>query len=252
MLHFFFIFKISLLLNSVIPRAVKAVKQKVHKAINKTKKAVKQLKTKVDAKVKEVNEKITKTIKEVDKKINDKIDEIKEDINSRNTRILEKVKGEWDKFVDRTIRGKTIVGAFCAILDPRTAFRGLDFVLQARKALIEEYPTLFPSNVAKGVVSGIKNIIVGLGQGAGSAIYELDIPGLSDFIGEFTKVREEGAESNIASTLGAFAHGVIVKGVGGTVEGIANLVADPIAAVEGINKILAYPEETIPAICSGV
>ncbi|TCO68980.1 HNH endonuclease signature motif containing protein [Marinisporobacter balticus] len=129
----------------------------------------------------------------------------------------------------------------------------LDFLLQARKAVIEEYPILnFPSNVLKNVVSGVRNGIVDGGQGVGSLIYELDIPGVSDFVGEFTKVREEGAEINRFSVVGSFANGVLVKGVGQTVEGVANLVADPLAAVEGINKIFAYPEETLPAICSGV
>ncbi|MCT4618354.1 MAG: hypothetical protein N4A62_03085 [Marinisporobacter sp.] len=149
---------------------------------------------------------------------------------------LEKI---YKRILGKNAKNKGFVEAYCALNDPITGFELLDFMLQARKAVVEEYPLLnWPFDDLKKGISGIRNGIVDGGQGVGSFIYEMDIPGVSDFVGEFTKVREEGAESNIFSVVGSFANGVIVKGAGQTVE--------------GINKILANPEETIPVICSGV
>jgi hypothetical protein len=82
-------------------------------------------------------------------------------------------------------------------------------------------------------------------------LQDLDIPFISDYAGTLYGVKEDG-ESNLATVLGAFTKGVFVDGLGGTIDGLVTIATDPISAIEGINMIFAYPEETLPAMWEGV
>ena len=80
----------------------------------------------------------------------------------------------------------------------------LDFLLQARKAVIEEYPMLnWRANIGKKLIGRAKNLITDKGKEVGSLIYERHIPMVSDYVGEYTNVRGKNAESNMFSERGA-------------------------------------------------
>ena len=183
--------------------------------------------------------------------ISNKVNEIVNDVCERNERILEKVKESWKQMSSELDRGTVTIGAVGP--PAKNTFLILDFLFQVKDAVVEEYPILaWPNNKLK---EGIESVKGGLATGekfVGGFIYDQDIPIISDFVGAFTGVREPGAESNLASMYGAYGRGFLVKGVGGTVEGLATLAADPLEAAEGINKIFAYPEEMLPAIGNGI
>ena len=46
--------------------------------------------------------------------------------------------------------------------------------------------------------------------------------------GAFFDVREDNAKSSLGSFFGSLAKGAIVDGLGGAIEGVAHMVADPI------------------------
>jgi hypothetical protein len=246
--------------NSTLGKAVASIpsvlKAGAAKAVEVTQKVAAAI-PKVIEPVKKTVEKIKGDIKEKGKEIKaaaeKKIHEVATDIRQKNERIIDKVKEEWENASSTVIKGTLTIGAIPSLYPSKSANVMLDFLLQTRKAVVEEYPILnWPSNVLKEGIKTIKSAITDAGAGAGSYIYNLNIPGVSDYIGAFTNQRDPNAESNVFSTIGSFARGVVVDGLLGTVDGLANMVADPFEAIEGINSILAYPEKTLPAICSGV
>jgi hypothetical protein len=222
-----------------VPKAIESVKKKAEETAGKVKAKAEEVK----AKAEEVKESVTK-----------KIQEVTTDINQRNERILDKVKAEWEKTSSGLIRGFTTTGAICPSIWPGKSYsRLLDFMLQTRKAVIEEYPIFNRQGSAlKDLIHTIETGISDGGAKAGSFIYNLNLPGVSDFVGAFTDQRGPDAKSNSFSIKGAFYRGVLVDGFLGTVDGVANLIADPFEALEGLNTIMLYPEKTLPAIGSGI
>ncbi|TCO68978.1 hypothetical protein [Marinisporobacter balticus] len=135
---------------SAVPRAISAVKKKVKKAVNKGKKVVKQIKKAVDKKIKSINK---------------KINEVTTDIKNKNERILDKVKAEWEKASCKIIRGTTITGAYSAVHRENRSFVMLDFLLQARKTIIEKYPILNGyTNLGNKAINGVKNVTTDIGN----------------------------------------------------------------------------------------
>lgn len=125
--------------------------------------------------------------------------------------------------------------------------RLLDYQLKKLNKGIESIPVLntisqFPSeawdSIKEGVASGVK--------GYGNFVNDLNIPIVSDYVGALTGVRE--GESNIASTAGAFVRGVVVKGVGETVDGLVTIVVDPLETAQGLSHLVANVDEMAPEI----
>lgn len=226
-----------------VPQAIESVKKKAEETAGRVQIKVEEVKGKVQAKAEEVKESVTK-----------KIQEVTSDMNQRNGRILDKVKAEWENTSSGLIRGFTTTGAISPqIWQVRSSSLLLDFMLQTRKAVIEEYPILNrQSSILKDLIHTIETGISDGGAIAGSFIYNMNLPGISDFVGAFTGQREPGAKSNSFSIRGAFYRGLLVDGLLGTVDGVANLIADPFEALEGLNTIVLYPKETLPAIGSGI
>jgi hypothetical protein len=222
-----------------VPKAIESVKKKAEETAGKVKAKAEEVK----AKAEEVKESVTK-----------KIQEVTTDINQRNERILDKVKAEWEKTSSGLIRGFTTTGAICpTVWQVRSSSLMLDFMLQTRKAVIEEYPIFNrQSSFLKDLIHTIETGVSDGGAKAGSFIYNLNLPGVSDFVGAFTGQREPDAMSNTFSMRGAFCRGLLVDGLLGTVDGVANLIADPFEAMEGLNTIMLYPEVTLPAIGNGI
>jgi hypothetical protein len=247
--------------DSAIGKAVKAVPQTlkagVEKGVQITKKVaafVPQAIESVKKKAEETAGKVKAKAVEVKESVTNKIQEVTTDINQKNERILDKVKAEWEKTSSGLIRGFTTTGAICpTVWQVRSSSLMLDFMLQTRKAVIEEYPVFnLPGSALKDLIHTIETGISDGGAKAGSFIYNLNLPGVSDFVGAFTDQREPGAKSNSFSIKGAFYRGLLVDGVLGTVDGVANLIADPFEVMEGLNTIVLYPQETLPAIGSGI
>lgn len=218
-----------------VPKAIESVKKKAEETAGKVKAKAEEVK----AKAEEVKESVTKKIT---------------DINQRNERILDKVKVEWEKTSSGLIRGFTTTGAICpTVWQVRSSSLMLDFMLQTRKAVIEEYPIFNrQSSFLKDLIHTIETGVSDGGAKAGSFIYNLNLPGVSDFVGAFTGQREPDAMSSTFSMRGAFCRGLLVDGLLGTVDGVANLIADPFEAMEGLNTIMLYPEVTLPAIGNGI
>ncbi|WP_206426594.1 EndoU domain-containing protein [Clostridium sp. E02] len=175
------------------------------------------------------------------------------DLQQRNGRILDKLKAEWDNTSSDLINGVITAGAFPNYYSIKTSSLLLDFLLKSRRAVLEEYPILeWPLPQLRGGLDSLRSEITEKGAAAGSYIYKQNLPGLSDFVGAFTDQRDPDDESNLFSVSGAIYRGIWVKGALGTVDGIASLVTDPFAAVEGLNSIVAHPEEVAPVMCEGV
>ncbi|MHC1748083.1 MAG: EndoU domain-containing protein [Cellulosilyticaceae bacterium] len=90
-----------------------------------------------------------------------------------------------------------------------------------------------------------------MGKGIGSWVYNKEIWGVSDFIGAATGVRDKNDESNVFTTLGAFTKGVVVDGVGGTIDSLVDVVIDPTDALEGIAYIGMHPKEALGSMYQG-
>ena len=194
---------------------------------------------------------VPKVINAISKKVKEVVNEVVNDVSERNERIVEKVKEAAKNTSLYLERGTVTIGAVGPYNKKNHII--LDFLFQVKDAVVEEYPILtWPNDKLKQGIGYIKDAFATGEKQVGGLIYDLDIPFVSDFVGAFTDVREPGAESNRASMEGASWRGFLIKGAGGTLEGLATFAADPLEAVEGINKIVAYPEEMLPAIGKGV
>ena len=195
--------------------------------------------------------KIKAAVPKVINAISKKVKEVVNDVCERNERIVEKVKEAAKNTSLYLERGTVTIGAVGPYNKKNHII--LDFLFQVKDAVVEEYPILtWPNDKLKQGIGYAKDAFATGEKQVGGLIYDLDIPIVSDFVGAFTGVREPGAESNRASIEGAIWRGFVVKGAGGTLEGLATFLADPLEAVEGINKFAAYPEEMAPPIWKGV
>lgn len=251
---------------AAIPQTLKAVAEKgvgtakkvaaaIPKAIDAVKKTAEEVKGKVQAKAAEVKGKVQAKAEAINTAVTNKVQEITTDINERNKRIGEKLLKEIEATASGLIRGTITAGAVFPLADGglRSSSLMLNFLLQSRKAIVEEYPLLnLQGDLLKGLIDGIKSAGAKGEAIAGSYIYNLNVPIISDFVGGLTGQKDPEAESNYFTVKGAFYRGMLVDGLFGTVEGIANLVADPFTAIEGINNIVMNPRETLPAIGNGI
>ena len=248
---------------AAIPKIIEPVKKKaVEKAVQikntVTAKAV-QIKSAVNTAIGQANQAIVnksnqviKTVGQIQNAVEKNVNEFNTVTEQKNKRIVEKLKVEWANTSSDLIRGVISEGAFPNNFSIRTSSLLLDFMLKYRRSVIEEYPILeFPVPVLRGPLNFIRNEITNKGAAAGSFIYKQKIPGISDFVGELTDQRGPGAESNAFSVVGAGVRGVVVKGALGMVDGFASLIDDPVTALEGLNSIVAHPDETIPVMCEG-
>lgn len=238
---------------AAIPKIIEPIKRK---AVEK----VDQIKNSVTGKVAQIKKTVNTavgqakiTVDQMQNAVDQKVSEFITVTEPKNKRIVEKLKAELANTYSDLMRGVTTQGASPEYILLTTSPILLEFFLKYRRAVIEEYPMLeLPVPVLRGPLNFIRNQITNKGAAAGSFIYKQNIPGLSDFVGELTDQRGPGAESNAFSVVGAGVRGVVVKGLLGTVDGIATLIEDPVTALEGINSIVAHPDESIPAICDGV
>lgn len=249
-----------------VPKTLKAVAEKgigavkkaaaaVPKAIDAVKKKAEEVKDKVQAKAAEVKGKVQAKAEEINTAVTNKVQEIATDLNERNKRIGDKLLKELEMMASGLIRGTITAGAISPLSDGglRTSSLMLNFLLQSRKAIVEEYPLFnLQGDLLKGLIDGIKSAGARGEEIAGGYIYNLNVPIISDFVGGLTGQKDPEAKSNYFTVKGAFYRGLLVDGLFGTVEGVASLVADPFTAIEGLNNIVMNPRETLPAIGSGI
>lgn len=217
-----------------------AITQKVAAAVPKAVNAVKAAGEKQLSKIAEVNNVIKNTV--LTKAV---------EINAKNLRILDKLNQEAQLSSSRIFKGTGTLGALAVLNPNRPIYVGIDFLLTARETIIEEYPILNIGNeYAKNFISYMENQAKDLNDSIGSSVYNANIPLISDAVGAFTGQRDPNAESNIASMTGAFYRGLYVKGVGGTIDALDNIAADPFEAIKGLNSIALEPEVVLPGIAN--
>ena len=217
-----------------------AITQKVAAAVPKVANAAKAAGGKQLGKIAEVNNVIKTSI--LTKAV---------EINAKNLRILDKLGQEAQNSLDSILKGSATLGAFSALNPNTTIYVGVDFLLKARETIIEEYPILnIGTEYSKKFISYMEKQAKDLNDTIGSTVYNANIPIISDAVGAFTGQRDPNAESNIASMTGAFYRGLYVKGVGGTIDALANMAADPFEAIKGLNSIALEPEVMLPGIAN--
>ncbi|MHC1748106.1 MAG: DNA/RNA non-specific endonuclease [Cellulosilyticaceae bacterium] len=216
---------------SAIPKKLDTVKKKAQAALNKGRAAVKKVRTKVAKKV-------TGHFKEKFEK---------------DKRIVNKVVTIWLEHKMEINKGCIIDGGILGGFHPiKETSSFLDSLLKTREAIIEEYPIFnWKTTQLKNLKNSVKNGIIDLGKGIGSWVYNKEIWGVSDFIGAATGVRDKNDESNVFTTLGAFTKGVVVDGVGGTIDSLVDVVIDPTDALEGIAYIGMHPKEALGSMYQG-
>ena len=258
---------------AAVPKVVNAVKKEAatveHKVANLMGKIAAAVPNKINAKIKSAQRITQKIAAAIPKKIDAAKNLIKKGATAaagkakemaaelKNERILDKIKAEWEKATTSIVKGTVTSGAIRMnpILGPLgfVDYRELDVMFEKLKAIDEEYPQLnWLSDKIDAGVDWTKHVLTEEGRYLGKGIYDLHIEGISDFVGEFTDVREEGAPTTVASIKGALARGFIVDGAGGLVEGVIHAVAHPFGTLGNMNKIAAYPEVYLPAISSGM
>lgn len=249
---------------AAIPKIIEPVKKKVVENAVQIKNSVTakatQIKSAVNAGIGQANQAIVnksnqvkQTVGQIQNVVELKVNEFNTVTEQKDKRIVEKMKAEWENNSSDLIRGVILTGAFPNRFSIRSSSLLLDFMLKFRRSVIEEYPILeFPFPVFRGPLNFLRNDITKRGTVAGSFVYNQNIPGVSDFVGELTNQRGPGAQSNIFSIVGARARGFFVKGQLETQEAIINLIGDPLTVFEGLNSIVAHPDETVPVICKEV
>lgn len=237
---------------NAISKAVAAIPKKINANVQKAQAVTQKVAAAVPKAVNAVKAAGKQQLDEIVKKGNEvkaSIQSIANDINQRNQRILDKINQEALDSSFRIIKGSLTIGALSPMHSSKNISIALDFLLKSRKIIIEEYPILnIGTENSKKFISYIENQAKNLNDTIGSAVYNADIPMISDTVGAFTGQRDPNAESNIYSMQGAFYRGIYVKGLGGTIDALANLAADPFEAIEGLNSIALEPEVMIPGI----
>jgi hypothetical protein len=230
-----------------IPAKVNATAKKAQAVTQKVAAAV----PKVVNAAKAAGEKQLGKIVEKNNEIKDSVQTKASEMNVKNLRILDKLGKEAQSASDRILKGSLTLGAFSPMQSNRTLYIGLDFLLEARDIIIEEYPILnIGTENSKKFISYVENQAQKLNDTIGSTVYDANIPIISDAVGAFTGQRDPNAESNVASMTGAFYRGIYVKGVGGTIDALANMAADPFEAIRGLNSIALEPEVMIPGLAN--
>lgn len=215
-----------------------AITQKVAAAVPKVVNAAKAAVQKQRNKIAEVNNVIKTTV--LTKAV---------ELNEKNLRILDAVKTEANTAVARIIKGSITLGAMPGYNATRNSASVLNFLLQTRNAIIKEYPILnLQHNILKTSLSFTEDQAKNLNDYVGSVASQANAPFISDYLVSLTGHRDPNAKSNGPSIQGAYDRGLYIKGMGGTIDAFANILADPYEALEGLNTIAMEPEIMVPAI----
>lgn len=238
--------------NSAVGKAVASIPTKINTAKAKaqatTQKVVATIPKVVNA-VQKTNKAIVNKAVQKGVQINSAVQTKLNEINEKNQRILDNIKAEGDIAFSRIIKGTLTVGACPTSYPIVSSSIVLDFLLQSRKVVIEEYPFLEwqQKNLKRGL-SFVEDQAKKANDFIGSTVYNANIPMISDTVGAFTGQRDPDAKSNGYSFSGSFYRGLLIKGAVGTVDALANVAADPYEALEGLNSIVLSPETMLPAI----
>lgn len=271
---------------TAVPNVVKAVNRNVNKAIKRTKRViVNKVKTAIPKMINAANyysKKVIKNAKRVVNKVRTAVPKLINKTKNKINRVVKKVKATIPKAVKSTkikickkiVKTELMLRKIeksipkqlredysymlyglergCLINEAvqfatKWPYRLADGMFKKRDKLIEKYPILdISTKLKKKAWNSIKTGFSRGFKGYGNLVNKLNIPLVSDYVGAATGVSK--GKNNIASTCGAFVHGVVVKGLGGTVDGLASIVVDPIETLEGINSLIAYTDEIAPKV----
>lgn len=223
--------------------AAAAVPICVNKAGKVAKKAVAAVSTCVDATI--------KTGKAAGKMVGDylkyELGERKKRFDEHNQNLGKRVAEEWENYWRKIERGITEKGVFYSPV--KGISDTLDFMLQLRKAVVEEYPTLnWTERKLQGAYQWVKDGVITNGDKFGNYIYNKNWGVVSNFVGGFFNASDMKENSGVAASVGSFFNGVIGHGILGTVDGIATAVTNPYGTVEGINNIVGDPGTAFSAL----
>ena len=223
--------------------AAAAVPICVNKAGKVAKKAVAAVSTCVDATI--------KTGKAAGKMVGGylkyELGERKKGFDEHNQNLGKRVAEEWENYWRKIERGITEKGVFYSPV--KGISDTLDFMLQLRKAVVEEYPTLnWTERKLQGAYQWVKDGVITNGDKFGNYIYNKNWGVVSNFVGGFFNASDMKENSGVAASVGSFFNGVIGHGILGTVDGIATAVTNPYGTVEGINNIVGDPGTVFSAL----
>ena len=223
--------------------AAAAVPICVNKAGKVAKKAVAAVSTCVDATI--------KTGKAAGKMVGDylkyELGERKKRFDEHNQNLGKRVAEEWENYWRKIERGITEKGVFYSPV--KGISDTLDFMLQLRKAVVEEYPTLnWTERKLQGAYQWVKDGVITNGDKFGNYIYNKNWGVVSNFVGGFFNASDMKENSGVAASVGSFFNGVIGHGILGTVDGIVTAVTNPYGTVEGINNIVGDPGTAFSAL----
>ena len=223
--------------------AAAAIPVCVNKAGAVAKKAVATVSTCVDATI--------KTGKAAGKMVGDylkyELGERKKRFDEHNQNLGKRVAEEWENYWRKIERGITEKGVFYSPV--KGISDTLDFMLQLRKAVVEEYPTLnWTERKLQGAYQWVKDGVITNGDKFGNYIYNKNWGVVSNFVGGFFNASDMKENSGVAASVGSFFNGVIGHGILGTVDGIATAVTNPYGTVEGINNIVGDPGTAFSAL----
>ena len=173
--------------------------------------------------------------------------ELQQEFSERNKNLGRRVQEEWENYRQKIERGMTEKGIFYSPI--KGLSDTLDFTLQLRKAVVEEYPILnWTERKLQGAYQWAKDGFISNSDKFGNYIYNKNWGVVSNFVGGLFNASDMKDNSGVAAAMGSFFNGVLGHGVLGTVDGVATAVTNPFGTIEGINNVVGDPGAAFSAL----
>ena len=173
--------------------------------------------------------------------------ELQQEFSERNKNLGRRVQEEWENYWQKIERGMTEKGIFYSPI--KGLSDTLDFTLQLRKAVVEEYPILnWTERKLQGAYQWAKDGFISNSDKFGNYIYNKNWGVVSNFVGGLFNASDMKDNSGVAVAAGSFFNGVLGHGVLGTVDGVATAVTNPFGTIEGINNVVGDPGAAFSAL----
>ena len=173
--------------------------------------------------------------------------ELHQEFSERNKNLGKRVQEEWESYWQKIERGMTEKGIFYSPV--KGLSDTLDFALQLRKAVVEEYPILnWTERKLQGAYQWAKDGFISNSDRLGNYIYNKNWGVVSNFAGGLFNASDMKENSGAAAAVGSFFNGVLGQGVLGTVDGVATAVTNPFGTIEGINNVAGDPGAAFSAL----
>ncbi|EJP23767.1 RHS repeat-associated core domain protein [Lachnoanaerobaculum sp. ICM7] len=138
------------------------------------------------------------------------------------------------------LQNKFLNNPIAALIPIKAYGAGLGWITQNIRVLDSTGFIKFPNT---GIYyDNVRNALIKGSTQLGNDIYARNIPLVSNYLGSFLGATNMPVNAGFMSMWGAHNRGIFIDGLGGTLDGIGNLIVHPLDTLEGIAGVMENPE----------